>query len=238
MWTNDDTKDTVCKGIRVKFACGRSAGGFLYPICILVSNLSLAEFPSNDFKVVPVKGLSISGHIDPISKEVGYLCLMGTNVPQKHFFDWYYENITCPTVLNIRQQLNPLSIPIGDDDDVPIDQRFTMWGDSDIPYLQMMTSPSRIQKSIKKGIYFAKIGAKITETSQPLDLGPFFKILKMSGKKMTSEGMEKPLMILIDIIFKQLKADKILLLTYLKECSLKDLLSTAPDMMASAFNSC
>ena len=76
MWTSDDTTDTVCKGIRVKFACGGSAGRFIYPIFILVSNLSVAEFPSNDFKVIPVKGLSINGHIDPRSKELGYLCLM------------------------------------------------------------------------------------------------------------------------------------------------------------------
>ena len=50
-----------------------------------------------------------------------------------------------------------------------------MWGDSDIPYLQQMTSPERIATSIKRGIFFAKIGVKITETSQPLDLGPFLK---------------------------------------------------------------
>ena len=90
IWSRDEKKDMVCKGIRVKFACGGSAGGFVYPICIVVSNLSKTEFPSSDFKVVPIKGLSINAHIDPRSTEVGYLCLLGSNVSQQLFFEWFY----------------------------------------------------------------------------------------------------------------------------------------------------
>ena len=48
-----------------------------------------------------------------------------------------------------------------------------MWGDSDIPYLQEMTSLERIDVSTLCGILFAKIGTKIAETSQHMDLGPF-----------------------------------------------------------------
>ena len=103
--------------------------------------------------------------MDPRSQEVGYLYLMGANVPQKNFFEWFYDEITCKTVERIRQVHNHLSSPLGDNEDIPIADRFFMWGDSDIPYLQQMMSPSRIQSSIKKGIYFAKVGAKITETS-------------------------------------------------------------------------
>ena len=76
-----------------------------------------------------------------------------------------------------------------------------MWGDSDIPYLQQMMSPERIKLSSKRGVFFAKIGAKITETSQPLDLGPHFKILKSTGRSMTSVGKDNPLTIMIDMIF-------------------------------------
>ena len=82
-----------------------------------------------------------------------------------------------------------------------------MWGDSDIPYLQQMTSPDRIVKSLSRGIFLAKIGAKISEISQPLDLGTFFKVLNVSGRNMTSVGMEKPLSIMTDITFKRLRKD-------------------------------
>ena len=51
IWTPDSRKDTVCKGIRVKFACGSSAGGFVYPICIQVSNLNKEELPRDEFLV-------------------------------------------------------------------------------------------------------------------------------------------------------------------------------------------
>ena len=65
-----------------------------------------------------------------------------------------------------------------------------------------MTSPERVQESEKVGLYFAKIGAKITETSQPLDLGPHFKILKSSGKYLTSVDTRRPLTLSVDILHK------------------------------------
>ena len=121
-------------------------------------------------------------------------------------------------------------------EEIPMNQRFVMWGDSDIPYLQQMTTPHRVKSSSLLGLYFAKIGAKITENAQPLDLGPFFKILKVSGKYMTSVDTMKPLTMVVDITMKKLRKDKILLLPTLKECALKDLLITTPEMMTAAFN--
>ena len=236
IWKNDPDGDKTCKGIRVKFACGGSAGGFIYPICIAVSGLSTTELPGDQWVVVPIKGLSINGHIDPRNQELGYLCLIGTNVPQKHFFAWFMENITYPTVVNIRKGFNPLSSVEELTENVSSQEEVCMWGDSDIPYLQQMTSPDRIATSIKRGIFFAKIGAKITETSQPLDLGPFFKVLKKSGRHMTSVGMSSPLTILVDIIFKKMRREKVLVLAPLKENALKDCVSTAPIMFSSAFN--
>ena len=53
-----------------------------------------------------------------------------------------------------------------------------MWGGSDIPYLQRMIAPDRVILSMNRGIFFTKIGAKTTKTSQPLGLGPFFKTVK------------------------------------------------------------
>ena len=76
VWTSSGRGSTIGKAIRVKFAFGASGDRFVYPICILVSNLSADVMPKDDFKVVPVKGMSINGHIDPRSEEVGYLYLM------------------------------------------------------------------------------------------------------------------------------------------------------------------
>ena len=53
---------------------------------------------------------------------------------------------------------------------------------------------------------------------------------------MTSVGMEKPLKIVIDILFKKLRTDKELLLSTLNECALKDLLVTSPEMISSDFS--
>ena len=106
---------------------------------------------------------------------------------------------------------------------------------STCPYLQQMTSPERIATSIKREIFFTKIGAKITEKYQPLDLGPFLKVLKKSGRPMISVEMTSPSTILADIIFKKMQREKVLVLPPLKENALKDCVSTAPVMFASAF---
>ena len=40
IWTSDDQSDNICKDIRIKLACGGSAVGCVYPIVIVVSDLS------------------------------------------------------------------------------------------------------------------------------------------------------------------------------------------------------
>ena len=76
------------------------------------------------------------------------------------------------------KKINPMAQGDAMEGQIPIEQEVCMWVNSDVPYLQQMTDLERIKKSIPRGVYFAKIGAKITETSQPSDLGPFFKVLK------------------------------------------------------------
>ena len=154
----------------------------------------------------------------------------------KRFFEWFYQNITCPTVKQIRECYNPSATPATDGGDIPADQKFVLWGDSAIPYLQQIMTPSRIIAAMLLGLYFAKFGAKITESTQPLDMGPFLKILRLNGKNMTSIDTVKPLTILVDMIFKDLRAKKELLLPPLKEAALKDLLVTAPELMNSVFS--
>ena len=80
-----------------------------------------------------------------------------------------------------------------------------------------MTDPERIKKSISRGVYFSKIGAKIAEISQPLDLGLFFKVLKKAGRNMTSVGVDSPLSILVDIILSSLRKKKTLVISTLKK---------------------
>lgn len=165
MWTNNESGSNMFKANRVRFACGGRGGDFMHPICILVSNLSDKEMPSIDFYVQPIKGLSINGHVDPQSEEVGYLCIMINDVSQQRFFDWFYKNVKCDTLANVRKRFNPMRVEMLPNEEIPVGQRFVMWGDSDIPYLQHMTTHQRVEASSKLGLYYAKIGAKITENA-------------------------------------------------------------------------
>ena len=78
-----------------------------------------------------------------------------------------------------------------------------MWGDSDILYLQQMTSPKHIEAIISRDVSFTKIGTKITETSQLLDLGPHFNIL--NGRHITSVWTETLISVLVAIQCKELR---------------------------------
>ena len=110
-----------------------------------------------------------------------------------------------------------------------------MWDDSGITYLQQMPDPEKIKASISRGIFFAKIGSKITETSQPLDVDLFFQVLNKCGRSMTSVRFESHIGLLVDIIFKD-KENKVLLLSTLKEHTLKDCISITPEMISSSFS--
>ena len=55
MWSNNETPEGVYKGIYVKYACGGSPAGCIYPICIMVSDLSKDELQNNDFVVIQLK---------------------------------------------------------------------------------------------------------------------------------------------------------------------------------------
>ena len=72
IWKNGDSSEITCSGIR-KYACGGSAPGFIYPICILILGVYDNEMPNEEFVVVNVEGLGINGRIDTRNKEVGYV---------------------------------------------------------------------------------------------------------------------------------------------------------------------
>ena len=80
-----------------------------------------------------------------------------------------------------------------------------MWGDSEILYLRQITSPERVKASVSRCVFFVKNSTKITETPPPLDLGSYFKGLKVFDRHITSVQTETPLWILVAIHFKELK---------------------------------
>ena len=80
------TNDTICKGICIKYVGVGSEAGLIYTIYIVVYNLSKVKLPNDQFVVVPIDELTITGNIDPRSKDVGYRCLGGSNQPHNYYF--------------------------------------------------------------------------------------------------------------------------------------------------------
>ena len=235
---NGDSFEITCSGIR-EYACGGSSAGFIYPICILILGLYDSEMPNEEFVVVNVEGLGMNGRIDTRNKEVGYLCFVKKNFKQLYCFDWFYNNVTYPNVVAIRKRYNAFydddTEHNGEEPQQIHQDKFVLWGDSDISYLQQMTNPARVEDSMKKGIYFSNIGAKIAETSQPLDRGPFFKILEMSCRNSTYAGSISDMTLSVDKMFKKLSINKDVVLSIGKLNTLKDCIICTPEMMTNAF---
>ena len=111
------------------------------------------------------------------------------------------------------------------------------WGDSDIPYLGLINSPTKIERSVSRGIKKCKIGAKITEPVQPLDVGPFFKTMKSSSRTTTTLGTDNPLRSTVIGIFKDLSLDNSLRLPANKSNAIIDCISSFPEMGVKCFSS-
>ena len=66
---------------------------------------------------------------------------MRSSTPQIRFFKWYYENVTLPTCDEIWRNYDKAIPSENPGVDITENSKFVLWGDSDILYLQQMTSP-------------------------------------------------------------------------------------------------
>ena len=92
---------------------------------MLVTGLITEDLPYNEFIIIPTEDLIINGYVDPRNKELGYMCCISNNVPQKN---WWIKTITYPTIQKMRKRHNPF----GDYDEnaIPEYQNVMLWSDS------------------------------------------------------------------------------------------------------------
>ena len=239
-YKNDKNGDKSCKGVRVKYICGAFGCGSILPIVMQFTGLSQKEMPTKPFVVLPVPGLCINGHIDLRSEELGYVVFMRKDCKQLEFFEWYSESITYPGIKKLRMRYgksyNTASRDSVDDDvEILDDERVIEWGDSDIPYISQLNSPEKIERNLKRGIYNAKIGAKITECVQPLDVGPFFKCMKSTARRATTIESESPVRVRVVDDMRRLSRDKLVILSTVKNSAVIDCIASSPEIQSKSF---
>ena len=161
----------------------------MFPIVMQFSGISEKYMPNDEFLWVPVKGLCVNGHLDLRNQEKGYVCFMQKDCKQLSFFEWFNEEFIYSVIVRIQntfRKMSQLSSNISTENVEFNGSEETVieWGDSNIPYLGLINFPTKIKRSVSRGIKKCKIGAKITESVQPLDVGPFFKILKAQPEQL------------------------------------------------------
>ena len=114
-------------------------------------------------------------------------------------------------------------------------KKCVLWGKSDTLYLQQSTNSVCVEEIIRLGGCFFKIGAKIIEMSQPLDVGPFFKILKYLGRSCISIGSSSAMEMKVDILFNKMSKNKQVVLATCRLNAVKYCIVTTPKMITKVF---
>ena len=142
---------------------------------VSVSGFSETEMPSDGFIVLEVQGVSINANLDARSSEVGYIVMLKQEENMDRFFEWYDEVIVYPYFRDLLKLY--YGIPL-DAEDVPEDLSARVWVDSDMRQMARLRTLSVMEKNFSRRLLYAKIGAKTTMCFQPIDVGPFFKIIR------------------------------------------------------------
>ena len=103
--------------------------------------------------------------------------------------------------------------------------------------MKQISDLDKAKESLSNCVYHSKINAKITETSQPIDLGPNFKELKKCGRACIAVNRDTPLTISVTDTFTKLQNQGRLVLTAGKRGALIDCICAAPDMINKSFSS-
>ena len=190
--------------------------------------------PTDDFYVCEIPGLAVNAHLDVRNQNLGYVCFMRKGVQQIRFFDWYEKKVMIPTVLITRERYEGLGNVTCTK--VDAENNVVHWSDSDIPYLQQLAEPGRMEASIRMGILNCKIGAKITDKVQPMDVGSGFKVLKTTARTNTCVGTETSLTKFVTRAFEDMRSMNQLKLSSMKEVIVIDCLLTSPTLLSKSYS--
>ena len=146
----------------------------------------------------------------------------------------YKKMITIPTIMATRirfQGFGELAAC-----NVSPEHNTVVWGDSDIPYLQQLSDPIRMESSVKMGILHCKIGAKITDKVQPMDVDAGFKVMKSVARTTTSIGNSNPLSIYVNRAFGEMRHSNKLKLVSQKELIITDCILSTPEILSKSYS--
>ena len=95
---------------------------------------------------------------------------------------------------------------------------------------------SVMEKNFSRRLLYAKIGAKTTMCYQPMDVGPFFKIIRYETRHCTTKDTDDPLRKTLEVGFSGLKSRGFVVLSPRKLSAIIDCASTAPQVKAKAYS--
>ena len=143
--------------------------------------------------------------------------------------------MTYPFITSISKRFSPNII--SESEIIPDDHAILLWYESDIPYLKKLTHPDQMEQSLNRRVNNAKVGAKITDCVQPVDVDSGFKVLKSSGRTYTAVGRVTLLNISANSTFTKLQGERRLVLATGKHNAIIDCVYGEPKLMNKSFSS-
>ena len=118
----------------------------------------------------------------------------------REFHTWYYDNVMIPYYEKIREGRGHTL-----HDNIPEPKAARVWSDSDMTNIGSITEAVTMEKYMQKGLLLAKLGAKTTGFTQPMDVGDGFKTKKQQAKKLIANIGDEPLQHVIKQQLNELK---------------------------------
>ena len=224
VWKDSSDNDKTCNGLCMKWQVACGSVGALLPLVGVFSGLSNTEMPEDGMLVAEIPGLCPSSEISICNDVKGYFIFIRRGTPISEFHAWYDENIIVPFVNKLRKEYGSSSDEI------------IYWIDSDIPHLKHLENPAMMERSVTThNLIINKVGAKTTGCCQTLDVGDFFRRMKVVAGKSTLKDQTSPLKSRISKGFDTLRSNNQLLLPQRKLKAIIDIGSTAPQVFSESF---
>jgi len=177
--------------------------------------------------------MNVNAHLDArMNDKPGYFVLKRTGVKMDEFFEWYENAIIYPNCRLVRQSYSRVEIV---DEEVDFSLATRVWVDSDMGHINRILDLTVMERNLRRGIVYGKIGAKYTNVGQPQDLLSAFKVQRAISRTITAQGAETPLKMTLECGLAGLEREGRLDIPDRKKRAMIDIGATAPEVKGKAY---
>ena len=232
-------ESTKCNGLMLRWIDGIVGSGQVLPMVQLYTGFDDSEMPIDRLIVLEVEGMNVNANLDARMDGVGYILFKRQGIPMAEVYEWYENEVVHKTACAVRRAYNVFDV--SDDNEqsdlVVSDADATrVWLDSDMEQIKRITDLEVAERNLRRGLTFAKIGAKFTGCVQACDRHVAFKIKRLASRTTTVKDKTTPLKLTLENGMQKLQQSGRLIISARKRDVIVDAAATGPAMQGKAYD--